>query len=134
MKKFFNILLAVLLVVPVLSVAAPCNMSMDKVEKHSMSQMMGDMSDCPHHQKQLSKNCEGMMSVADCYHLDMIASVDSPKTHDVLKSDVMPAALFVSNLLDEPLLINRGVHAPPLVQEVSYFPRSIVLTTQRFRI
>ena len=134
MKKFFNILLAVLLVVPVLSVAAPCNMSMDKVKKHSISQMTGDISDCPHHQKQLLKTCDGMMSVADCYHLDMIASVDSAKIHDVLRSDVMPAALLVSNLLDEPLLINRGVRAPPLVQEVSYFPRSIVLTTQRFRI
>ncbi len=131
-------LVMVALVMPVLSHAMPCNMSMPQAKvamHHAMQQpaASADEQPCPNHKQQASKPCDGMMSVADCLDIDMMASADAVSLK-ILKSDMSPVAVLPTRPWEQIALTAAAPRAPPEMRHISITQPSIILTTQRFRV
>lgn len=137
MKKLLHMFLVmIMLVVPVLSHAMQCNMSMSMSQNDtapSLRDTTMNQGPCPNHKKPSSLPCKGAMSVADCLDTDIIAISDTVN-FKFSKIDNIPIAILPSEPFVQISLNLQIPRAPPLLHSLDIPNPSIIILTQRFRI
>ena len=134
MKKLLHMFLVmVMLVMPVLAHATPCNMSMSQAKMASMQDKTINENPCPNHKQSASVSCDGVMSIADCLDTDTMAMSDTLSLK-IFKADTVPVGVLPSQPWEEIALMTQAPRAPPSLRAIDIPKLSIIITTQRFRV
>ena len=137
-QKVHFLVIFTMLVLPLVAQAVPCRMFMADMGPQMDQQEMHMASDsaepCPHHkQVAVEKECDNLMSLADCLDMDKVTVTDT-NASKLPKIDNTAVALLTPVFIGRTLTVATAPRAPPQYHSIRAPSVSLILTTQRFRV
>lgn len=137
-EKLHFLIVFTMMVLPLAAQALPCRMIMADMAPQMSQQEVHMASDsaepCPHHkQVAVEKECDNLMSLADCLDMDKVTVTDVNASKFV-KIDNTPVALLTPVFTGQTFTVSTAPRAPPQYHSIRVPSVSLILTTQRFRV